>query len=404
MKQLIFALALLSHFSLTSQVLWQFNKDSVYTYDYTDGDEFNGEVPLKEKWSSWYGWARSIAWNKEQQYYSEFENHEVRDGCLYLKVIKQPVTKRLVDWMNDNDTIKDGNKFNGLNKRNFNYTSGMISSKIEYHKGYFEIKFKAPSEKGLWPAFWLYGGTPNEEIDFFELKGERPNQIHVDTHCPDRCDYSNKFPGVKRSFGGWVKLKGRLDEGFNIVSGIWDDNEIRFYMNGKFIAVSKVTFNAPKKLVINIAVAADDGPFKPGPDPKVESFSPMIIDYVRVWYETDPSDKNERKKKPAFRSQPVNIPVTNLKTKRLPRFLYGKKKEHSNEGIFISLLRTENNAELFCNGLSEGESYDLKIRDSSGKIVYSKSISDREFKVPEEYSTNTQLEVTFNNKSARYSL
>jgi beta-glucanase (GH16 family) len=385
-------------------VLWQFNKDTVYTYHYRDGDEFNGDYALKEKWDSWYGWARSIAWNKEQQYYSDFENHELKDGCLYLKVIKKPITAKLIDWMGDNDSIKDGNKFAGFNKRDFKYTSGMISSKVEYHKGYFEIKFKAPSEKGLWPAFWLYGGTPNEEVDFFELKGERPNQIHVDTHCPNHCDYAKKFPGIKRSFGGWIKLKGRLDEGFNIVSGIWDDHEIRFYMNGKFIAVSKVKFDAPKKLVINIAVPSNDGPFKPGPDPKVENFSPMVIDYVRVWEKTDRSDKGEKKMKPVFRTQPVNIPLSDLRIKKPKRFLYGKKKDHTNEGIFLSLLKTERNVELFCNGLSEGASYNLKIKDGSGKVIFSKEVSEREFKLPSEFSTNSQLEISFNNKTVKYPL
>lgn len=380
--------------ALNAQVLWQINKDTVITYNYLDGDEFSGNEISQEKWKSWYGWARSIVSNKEQQYYSEFKNHEVKNGCLYITTRKEEFEARFVDWMGDNDSIKSGKGvFQGMNKRKWNYSSGLIHSTKNFLKGYFEIKFKAPSDKGLWPAFWLYGGTPNEEIDIMELKGEREDQIHVDTHCQN-CDIVRNPIGLKRSFGGWIKLNGKLNEGFNVVSGLWTDNEVRYYLNGKCIAVSKVKFNVPKALAANIAVADDNGPFHPGPAKNDTEFEPMIIDYIRVWTKEESTNSN------VLKVNDVTPQPDDTEAKRSPKMLYGKKKEHANDGIFISLIKLEDgNAKLFCNGLDKKESYKLKVTNGS-QLLMEQNINEREFIIPHPMSNGTKVEITYNNKVA----
>ena len=63
------------------------------------------------------------------------------------------------------------------------------------------------------------------------------------------CDKVRNAIGQKRSFGGWLKLNGDLDKGYNIISCLWDENEVRFYLNGKCIAVAKVKFTQPKHVV-----------------------------------------------------------------------------------------------------------------------------------------------------------
>ncbi len=377
-----------------SQILWQINKDTVITYHYFDGDEFSGTEVSKDKWKSWYGWARSIATNKEQQYYSEYKNHEMKNGCLYLTTKKEDFEARFVDWMGDNDSIKNGRgEFQGLNKRKWKYSGGLIQSNKQFLKGYFEIKFKAPSDKGLWPAFWLYGGTPNEEIDIMELKGEREDEIHVDTHC-QKCDMVRNPIGLKRSFGGWIKLNGKLNKGFNIVSGLWLDNEIRYYLNGKCIAVSKVKFNIPKVLAANVAIADDNGPFHPGPDKNDNEFEPMVIDYIRVW------TKEESTSSEVMKVDDINPEPDNTEAKRRPKMLYGKKKEHANDGIFVSLINLEDgNAKLFCSGMKKNESYKLRVTNGD-QILLEKNISDREFIIPYAMSHGTKVEVTYGNKVA----
>jgi beta-glucanase (GH16 family) len=394
MKKLFLLACFFSIAIVDSQVLWQINKDTVITYHYYDGDEFSGTEVSQDKWKSWYGWARSIVSNKEQQYYSDYKNHGVKNGCLYLSTKKEDVEAKFIDWMGEKDSIKSGKgEFQGFNKRKWKYSGGLIHSKKEFLKGYFEIKFKAPSDKGLWPAFWLYGGSPNEEIDIMELKGEREDQIHVDTHCQG-CDMVRNPIGLKRSFGGWIKLNDKLNKGFNVVSGLWLDNEIRFYLNGECIAVSKVKFNKPKVLVANVAVADDNGPFHPGPDKNDTVFEPMVIDYIRVW------TNEESTASEILKVNDVNLPPDNTKAKRRPKMLFGKKKEHVNDGIFVSLIKLEDgNAKLFCNGLKKNENYKLKVTNGD-RVLLEKNINDREFIIPYAMSHGTKVEVTYGDKTA----
>lgn len=378
------------------QVLWNIRKDSTITYYYEDGDEFNDSTHFKNKWGSWFGWARNIASNKEQQYYTDYLNHDIKDGTLNLTVRKKAIHARLTDWKNDNDTIRDGAKFIGFNKRNFNYSAGLITSKKEYLFGYFEIKLKAPDESGLWPAFWLYGGTPNEEIDLMELNGVHQNQIHVDTHCPNHCDYV-KYLGQSRSFGGWIKLSGRLNEGYNVVSGSWDEHEIRFYFNGALIARSKVSFGIPKFLVANVAVPSNDGPFHPAPDPAIENFTPMSIDYIRVWSK----EKNKSSEKIIDESSVNKYLSNHVHLKKSPKRLYGKKKAASNEGIFVSAFKTDNNSlSLFCNGLSKDDSISVKLLDSDNKIIFDKISKDLETTIPVKILSGYTIEIAWNGRRA----
>jgi hypothetical protein len=76
--------------------------------------------------------------------------------------------------------------------------------------------------------------SPNEEIDFFELKGERDNQIHLDVHCPKGCeDFRGGFLNLKKNWGAWIKNNQSLADGWNIISGEWQPNYVKFFLNGQ---------------------------------------------------------------------------------------------------------------------------------------------------------------------------
>src|SRR5688500_252022 len=128
---------------LNAQVQWQFNKDTVITWYYSDGDEFNSGRLDTDKWKYSYNGSHSIASNKEQQYYSNGENHHLDKGVLSLFAKREAVTRRLIDYQEDQDSIIHQNRFIGRNKRDFSFTSGMLMSRKKYQHGYFEIKFKA---------------------------------------------------------------------------------------------------------------------------------------------------------------------------------------------------------------------------------------------------------------------
>jgi len=320
-----------------AQVMWQINKDTVLTWNYSEGDEFNDKNLNTDYWEYWYGWARTIYSQKEQQYYTDGQNHELYDGLLVLNAKKKPVFERLVDWKGDNDSIFIDKTFYGLNKRQFDYTAGMIQTRKEILYGYFEIKFVMSPTKGYWPAFWLWGGTPNEEIDFCELKTEKKNKIHVGRHSQKKEE--NKLPYFlfkRKLWGDWVTFSGNLTQGYNVIAGEWDKDYIKYYLNGECIAYTKVSMNVPKRLVANIAVPAKNGPFKPGPSESDTGAANFKIDYIRVWSrQENKKNGNPKKVLDGFQTK-RELERSSLKSKT--KFLYGKKEIHKNEGITVSLV------------------------------------------------------------------
>lgn len=362
--------------SLSGQIMWQMDKDSLITWNYQEGDEFNGDSINKNYWSDWYGWGRSITSNKEQQYYSKWKNHFLKDGILTLTAKRQNVTEKFVDHMGDNDSVISDNKFYGFNKRDFTYTAGMIQSLKDFQYGYFEIKFKIPEEKGFWPAFWLYGGRPNEEIDWMELKTEKPDKIHVGRHCQKRADnYIKVFPGKKVGWGDWVQFEGSLTQGYNVIAGEWTPNYLKYYLNGECIAITNVEMNIPKKLVANIAVSSTKGSFPPAPRKDFNDSVAFEIDYIRVWNRNNLIAKRYATKK--FKIESVTNPkkISESKLISKSKVHYGKKEIHKNEGLFASFVPQGGfKFQLTVLGKDIPKNSNYTITDRYGKIIVSNKL------------------------------
>ena len=350
--------------------MWQIDKDSIRTWFYQEGDEFNTDSLNKNYWSDWYGWGRSIAGNKEQQYYSKWKNHFVKDGILTLTAKRQDCSERFIDYMGDNDSIKADNKFYGLNKRTFTYTAGMLQSLKDFQYGYFEIKFKIPAEGGFWPAFWLYGGRPNEEIDWMELKTEKPDKIHVGRHAQKSADnYIKGFFGKKTVWGDWVKFKGSLNDGYNVIAGEWTPHTLKYYLNGECIAITFVDFLTPKKLVANIAVSSYNGSFHPGPNKEFKDSVNFDIDYIRIWTKNENVSKKTANKK-RLAEEPIRGPEEINKSSLVSksRIHYGKESLHTNEGLFVSFVPQGNykfHLTVLGKEVFSGDKFTLKNSDGT---------------------------------------
>jgi len=371
MTRIIYIISLLFTVSVNAQILWQFDKDSLITWRYQEGDEFNGTAVNTAYWKDWFGWGRSISSNIEQQYYSKYKNHFLKDGILTLTAKREGVNERYVDWMGDRDSIIIDNKFDGFNKRKFTYTAGLLQTNADFLYGYFEIKFKIPKEKGFWPAFWLYGGTPNEEIDWMELKTEKPNQIHVGRHCQKRADNYIRVGLTKKVWGDWVKFDGSLNEGYNVISGIWTSKYLKYYLNGECIAIAFTEMNVPKKLVINIAVSSNKGSFPPAPRADFKDSVNYEIDYVRVW-----SRNNYITKRANTRGLMAVEPITGAEDISESSLIsksklhYGKKALHANEGFFASLMpQAGSKYQLTVLGKNIPENAEVILKDAEDKIL-----------------------------------
>lgn len=375
MNKVLFILISLLTTNVFAQRMWQINKDTVINWYYQDGDEFNDATLNTDKWNYHFGWARSIHTNKEQQYYTDGKNHILKDGKLHLYAKREKITAKLIDPMGENDSVMIGTTFNGLNKRTFNYSAGLIQSKTKYQYGYFEIKCKLPKDKGFWPAFWLYGGSPNEEIDWIESKTEKPNKIHVGRHSKVKSE--NKFRAgwhiKKKWWGDWVKFEGSLNEDYNIISGEWNPEYIKYYLNGECIAYTKLKMPELKHIVANIAVPANNGSFKPGPDTTIKQSEDMIIDYIRVWT-NDISNKSDMSRNEninkKFHSPSTTLSKSKLKSKT--KMHYGSKKAHANEGLFVTLSPASNKSyHLLVTGKEIPAGATYKIIDTSDAVLES---------------------------------
>jgi len=389
---------------LNAQVLWQINKDTIIKWNLEDADEFDAPEINIEKWKYWYGWARSIYGQKEQQYYSEGKNHFLENGSLKLTAKKENIHKRLVDWMDDTTSIVNEGKSYGKNRRQFKYSAGMIQSHKKYKYGYFEIKFKLPKEKGYWPAFWLYGGSPNEEIDWMELKSEKKSGIHVGRHSQK--EEENRIRDVirKKLWGNWVYFKGDLSSNWNVISGEWTSQYVKYFLNGECIAMSKVGLDIEKVLCANIAVPSNDGPFKPGPDTNNVEPVNFLIDYIRVWTKNKESEVMSHKHSiHKFNMENKLTARTSLISKT--RFLYGKKSEHTNEGIFVSLIPMLNNKyclQVLGKNIPENATYTIKGETNTitKQLEYGENIID----LKELEELNAELLIDCFSKKASYPL
>lgn len=254
--------------------MWQLLENGeIIKWVYIFGDEFNGSELDKSKWKECYDYGCDY---NENTYFKKGESHHILDaGTLKLAVKYDPGVYEIWHW--DNGVFYTTQEYRP-------YTAGMLESKQKFKHGLFEISCKLPEGRGLYPSFWLYGGNPNEEFDIFEYKGENPNKLHIDVHCPDGCDNDSETGLVHEGYGGWVTASGNFSDGFHNFMGEWGPNVLIWYLDGRQFEhwFGELEYQAP--LIITMAMASNcPAAFCPGPDENTPVPAYFEIDYVRVW-------------------------------------------------------------------------------------------------------------------------
>jgi beta-glucanase (GH16 family) len=324
---------LLTSSALKSQQLWQFFPDTIMRWNYYDGDEFNNHIVNKEKWNVGFPWGRSIL---SQETVVKDSNIAFDKGIISFILKKEMDMNLLQPWEIDTISLKknkiklfDGNKWESK------YSGSLLWSNRAYKYGYFEIKFKAPDGLGIWPAFWLYGAKPNNEIDFFELKGEKEKELHVDIHCPDGCGNFKEGPlGYKKGWGHWVSTNQKLKDGFNILAGEWTSGFIKWYLNGELIAYSNHSFDLGMNLIVGTGLARDGAAFKPGPNKTTLFPNSFYVDYIRIF--KNDTLPNVEKIRSNFSLKPDTINYTDLNN-----LVAGKARKKLNHNPDSKIRQTE---------------------------------------------------------------
>lgn len=264
----------------SAQLLFKLTKDSLITFSYSGGDEFNGTALNTTAWkdSQW----PSV--NMAQEFVYTSRNVKLQQGVLHLAMTKRDSVYRVHPLEMDSNFLREKNLKLPDQRYLFHYEAGSIVSHQKFHYGMYALRFKIEEGKGVWPAFWFFGGYKNEEIDVFELKGERSDETHVDTHCPYGCGsgYKNKL-GFKTSWGGWLPLSGSLHEGYHLAQLEWTAEGLTWYIDSYPLAWFKGNFANPMNIYINTQVAKDGRAFKPGPDASTPFPNLFYVDYLRIW-------------------------------------------------------------------------------------------------------------------------
>ena len=235
-------------------------------------DNFDGTSLDKKKWNPTYNWGPT---HNHRAYCAE-ENVIVSDGTLKLKGEKKTHP----------DASGRTAKFNGK-EIPVDYTSGAIDTKghFEVKYGYIEGRFKAPSQKGTWPAFWtLQDGWP-PEIDILEIPASR-KQHHYYLHYTDPSWYSSHGSAWdhEASFGGHKDDDVDRSAGFHNYGVEWDETTLSFYFDDKkFASYSRPTEIkqlAAQYIIVNLAIGG-----WAGDDIDITADKPAYFeaDWVRVW-------------------------------------------------------------------------------------------------------------------------
>lgn len=274
---------LLITFGLRAQlkpILFQFRTDTVLTWNYQFGDEFSTATIDQNKWIPRYPWGGLLL---DQSQWSTPEMIHVQNGWLQLTADQYGKKAKVENWMINQEQARELQIDIKNDSVYLDYLTSCLWSKDTFRYGYFECRAIVPDGQGLWPAFWLYGQNQKDEIDFMEMKGERPSDIHVDIHLPQRKDYVKNKLGIKKDWGGWVGMAPKLTGDTLIFSGVWLPNSLTYFVNGTPVSHFNGDFQTAMNLIVNLAVARDGYAFNPGPNDQTQFPANFQVDYVRVW-------------------------------------------------------------------------------------------------------------------------
>lgn len=216
------------------------------------------------------GWEpRTLAPNGEMQYYG--------DPSIGMSAFDwKPGTLTIAARPN---RFADNPVTNGLP-----YLSGLITTEKSFSLtyGYFEARIAFPSQKGIWPAFWLLpvpkgrGGQLQNpgttEIDVFESIGEAGKLYFT---------YYPELPNGEKKGNGFP-LQTDLDlSQFHTYGMLVTPKVLVWYLDGREVrrAINK-DYHQPLYMLLNLAIG---GTWPGKPDASTQWPAQMGIDWVRAY-------------------------------------------------------------------------------------------------------------------------
>jgi beta-glucanase (GH16 family) len=215
-------------------------------------------------------WVRNMEWWKGRQpALFKGENVTVEKGQLLLTMRKESIPAEF------------------RKKGYHDYTSAAVHSRDRVRYGYFEVKAR-PMNSGGSSSFWFqqdsawfqHGSTPGwaTEIDVFEIGGKAPgheNRYHMNLHVA-RTPTGERPPSV----GGDWKAPWRLADDFHTYGLEWDQESIKYYVDGVIVRRVRNTYwHQPMYLIFD----SETMPNWFGMPQDKDLPSTFHVEYVRAW-------------------------------------------------------------------------------------------------------------------------
>ncbi|MBQ4230448.1 MAG: glycoside hydrolase family 16 protein, partial [Salinivirgaceae bacterium] len=228
--------------------------DELKAWNLTFEDDFTDGKVDESKWMNSFFMGKMMLNDRyvlanEKQYFTDNKNVDIKNSVLSIVTKKEKATGKVWDAKL------------GFMTKDFDYTSGMLSTANSFRQQYgrFEAKIRINSEAPVYQAFWLKGEHKEPEIDIFKYNIKK-GQMQLSAY--------NKGAAAGNKFGG-----SGLAKDFFIYTVDWDASKITWKINGYEVASASNNINEPLFIMLSAGLnqAADNLP------------AAMQIDWVRCY-------------------------------------------------------------------------------------------------------------------------
>lgn len=228
--------------------------DELKAWNLTFEDDFTDGKVDESKWMNSFFMGKMMLNDRyvlanEKQYFTDNKNVDIKNSVLSIVTKKEKATGKVWDAKL------------GFMTKDFDYTSGMLSTANSFRQQYgrFEAKIRINSEAPVYQAFWLKGEHKEPEIDIFKYNIKK-GQMQLSAY--------NKGAAAGNKFGG-----SGLAKDFFIYTVDWDASKITWKINGYEVASTSNNINEPLFIMLSAGLnqVADNLP------------AAMQIDWVRCY-------------------------------------------------------------------------------------------------------------------------
>jgi beta-glucanase (GH16 family) len=221
--------------------------DSMNAWKVTFEDDFTSGRIDEKKWMNSFFWGKVLLNDRyvmagDKHYYTDNKNIEL-NGTV-LKIVTRQEQARGKVW----------HPLHGFSEKDFNYTSGMLSTAHSFRQlyGKFEAKIKLAPHFPVYQAFWLKGEKILPEIDVFKFNMDKKNRYQMSALQGDASNSILEKKATSKINGG------SLTNDFYIYTIEWTPEKITWKINDfEVFTTSEGIPNEPLYIMLSAGIQKD---------------------------------------------------------------------------------------------------------------------------------------------------